>query len=66
MQFHNEEKDEGVINAVRNTLSEESTMTLPLKQMDEKATYAFECPETNETFTVSGKELAKKAKRIIK
>ena len=59
LQFHDDVTESGVINAVRNTQAEESVIHLSLRQIDEKATYAFECPETDETFEISGKDLAK-------
>ena len=60
MQFHNEKEDAGVINAVRNIDSKEESITVFPRQTNEQATYVFDCPETNETFEISGRELAKK------
>ena len=59
MQFHNEEKGEGVINAVRNTKCDQEEISLSLRQIEKHALYAFECPETNETFTARGIDLIK-------
>ena len=59
LQFHNEEKGEGVINAVRNTQCPEEEIVLNLRQIEKNATYEFDCPETSETFTMKGSDLLK-------
>lgn len=64
LQFHSEKEDAGVINAVRNLDCEEEAFLARPRQIDEKAIYVFECPETNETFEMSGRELAKKGLSI--
>ena len=62
-QFHDEEKEEGVLNAVRHLgKTAPETLTVFLKRVDEKALYCIDCPEgrgTDKTFIHSGKTLQK-------
>ncbi len=59
LQFHDEDKAEGVVSCVRNTPSPDESITLNLRQIDESAVYVFDDPEFGNSFTVTGKELAK-------
>ncbi len=60
IQFHNEDKNEGFFQSIRNTKAPDETLTVRLRGIDEKRDYLFESPEFNRTLTVSGKELTEK------
>lgn len=60
IQFHNEEKNEGVFQAIRNTCAPEETFTAYLRGIDPKKTYFLQSPEFDRTATVSGAELIEK------
>ncbi len=58
IQFHREEHDEGVIQVIRNTRCEKESLTVHPITFDKDKQYAFDAPETGETFTVSGAQIA--------
>jgi len=57
VQFHNEEKNEGILQAIRGTRDNDPSVTLRLKGMDPEKTYFFESPEFGRSLTVSGAQL---------
>jgi len=64
IQFHNEEKQEGIIQVIRNTQAPDKTYTADLHQIDASKTYFFESPEFERSATVSGQELLTKGFEI--
>ncbi len=59
IQFHNEEKNEGVFQLIRNTRAPEEALTVQLRGIDDERTYFLESPEFDRSVTVSGAELNK-------
>lgn len=60
VQFHNEDKNEGIIQVIRNTQAPDETYTANLRQIDRTKTYFFESPEFERTATVRRQDLLDK------
>lgn len=57
VQFHNEDREEGILQTIRNGHSQEGTITVFPKGLAADKTYRFESPEFDRAVTVSGKTL---------
>jgi alpha-galactosidase len=59
-QFDSPEKGEGYLQGIRLPKCPQESLTIHPKALDASATYIFENPETGESKTIAGKDLAEK------
>ena len=57
IQFHDEEREEGIIQIIRNTKCEEEEITVFPYQIDPEGEYEVESPEFGKKTIISGKQL---------
>ena len=57
IQFHDEEREEGIIQIIRNTKCEEEEITVFPYQIDPEGEYEVESPEFGKKTMISGKQL---------
>ena len=64
VQFHNEEREEGILQVIRNTRSQEDAVTVYPRQIREDRQYLLESPEFGRSVTVSGRVLCREGFRV--